>query len=738
MFSRSLFLLLLIATLPITASAQAAPSTLDAPLREAAQRLKVKDYRGATDLARTAKDCPEKELLCGVAALRLEQWPEAIDLLGQAARDLPLLTDYALEWQAEALFAAARYDEALVAVSKVLQNWSDGPLARKAYRLKSDILFARGDYRTALGGYLKFVELYPSGSDSIASLYQIALCYKELGEQRQAVQELRTLWLLYPASPVAAQAEEMLDMLAKQGVAATPYTSDELFKRASTLYNLGRYDKAVEALNRIPRQDGATDFNTRLDLKTGQAQYRARRFRDALQTFGSLLDRQLKTSFHDEACFWQAKALDRTGQQDQAIIVYLALAGSTPPSELADDALLEIAYIDKFRGRYLDELKTLETILSRYPTTRLKPRIQWEDAWARYNTKDYRGAAAYFQLVASSAEYREKALYWQGRALKEAGEADSAAQCFTALAEEFPVSFYTFQLRAAGNGKEAGLIAALREPLASLALPGGYERTKALMNIGLWDEARKELALAVRKIPRHPKTLQGVARLYLEMDDYAAAAALFRSGPPRSFDSDTLLTWNILYPRAFHQTVAQQSSEQGVPEELIYAIIKAESSFSPKVVSPAGAVGLMQIMPATAKSLSKERESAAVRARLTEPQFNIRLGVKHLLDLLNRYNGNVVSAIAAYNAGATPVDRWRNKLTYDQEDEFIENIPYYETREYVKKVLTGARLYRFLYDDLSKSPLGVLAPPASSPPLPVPAAGPGSREEKISRNNTPH
>lgn len=718
MFSRRLYVLLLILTLPLAASAQPLLASLDQQLQNAAQRLRIKDYRGASELARTAKDCPEKELICGVAALRLEQWPDAVELLGKAAQDFPLLADYALEWQAEALFATARYDEAFAVVTKLLHTWPDAPLARKAFRLKPDIQFARGDFRDALNSYLKFVELYPTGNDAITSLYQIALCYKELGDSARAVQELRTLWLDYPASPVALQAEDMLAALAKQGYAAAPYTSDELFRRGCTLYSLGRYPKAIETLGRIPRENQPADFLARVDLKTGQAQYRARRFRDSLQTFSSLLDRSLKSSCRDEARFWQARALDRTGQEDQAVAAYLTLAGSSPPSEFADDAMLEVAYIYKFRGRYRDELKFLEAILAQYPSTKLKSRIQWEDAWARYNTKDYRGAAASFQVVTASSEFREKALYWQGRALEESGDKSSAANCFATLSDEFPVSFYTLQLR---TDKDTGLIAANREPMALLALPAGYERTKALISVGLWDEARKELAVTAKKSPRTSRTLQGIARLYLEMDNYAAAAALFRAGVPRRFEPDTLLMWNILYPRAYRQTVARLASERGIPEELVYAIIKAESSFSPGVVSPAGAIGLMQIMPATAKSLAKDREGVSVRSRLTEPQFNIRLGVKHMLDLLTRYNGNVVSAIAAYNAGATPVDRWRHNLVYDQEDEFIENIPYYETREYVKKVLTTARLYRLLYDDLSKSAPDVVSPmslPAVAPAAP--------------------
>jgi soluble lytic murein transglycosylase len=124
--------------------------------------------------------------------------------------------------------------------------------------------------------------------------------------------------------------------------------------------------------------------------------------------------------------------------------------------------------------------------------------------------------------------------------------------------------------------------------------------------------------------------------------------------------------------------------------------MRAESGFNPVVKSPAGAIGLMQLMPATAKATAREK-GAFDPLQLTVPDYNIKLGTRHFRDLMKSYDGDVIYSIAAYNAGSSAVERWRKNLKGLAKDEFIESIPYQETRDYVKKVYASAATYRQLY-----------------------------------------
>jgi soluble lytic murein transglycosylase len=169
-------------------------------------------------------------------------------------------------------------------------------------------------------------------------------------------------------------------------------------------------------------------------------------------------------------------------------------------------------------------------------------------------------------------------------------------------------------------------------------------------------------------------------------------------------DAMTPYAWAILYPNGFRESVSRHASVAGISEHLTFALIRAESNFSPSVTSPVGAIGLMQLMPATARDTAKGLGETITVSRLHRPDLNVKIGTRYLKELLVRFNGNVVSAVAAYNAGSTPVQRWRKKHPTLREDEFIESIPYPETREYVKKVMAAAEIYRHLYRPSDTSP----------------------------------
>ncbi|ABB31611.1 Lytic transglycosylase catalytic [Geobacter metallireducens RCH3] len=696
MLNRLLLATALLLCLAVSASSQNLTPTLDEKLAKAAVRLKLKDNRGALDNATDAADSPEKHLIAGVAAYRLEEWVNAAELLGKAAKELPLVADYPLFWEADALYRIARHDEALETVKRLLHERPESPLVRRARMLQADILFARGDLKEAQAVYIRFVESYPSGRDSLTAIYQAARCREGLGDKAKAVQELRNLWLAYPASPVAEDAEEALRQLERQGFPAAPYTPDELFRRASTLYSLGRFQQAVKTFDAIPLANQSADFIARVTFKSGQALYKARQRKDAERTFARLLEKELKPSLAEETRFWHAKALEGIGKSDDAVNAYLKIAEASPRGELANEALLEAAFIRKFQGRYQEELPLLDRLLVAATDVKLRQRATWEAAWARYGTKDFRGAADAFKALQTIPEYRERALYWHGRALEGAGDKEGAAASLARVQEESPLSFYGRRACTALNTIEETPSLAAEPAALSLPMPAGYERIKLLIAVGLHDEARKELASVRKKNGLKQKSLLGVARLYLEMEDYNSAAAIYRDNLPRRIDRDSLTQWGLLYPKAFREAVTRQATDHGVAEELVYGVIRAESTFSPTVVSPVGAVGLMQLMPATARAMVNGK-GANISTRLTDPAFNINLGVRHLKGLLNQYHGNTVAAVAAYNAGSTPVDRWRRTLPYQRDDEFIENIPYYETREYVKKVLANAEIYRALY-----------------------------------------
>jgi soluble lytic murein transglycosylase len=153
------------------------------------------------------------------------------------------------------------------------------------------------------------------------------------------------------------------------------------------------------------------------------------------------------------------------------------------------------------------------------------------------------------------------------------------------------------------------------------------------------------------------------------------------------------------YPLAFWKSVQQYASQRGIDPYLVVALIRQESLFDPRARSSAAALGLMQLLPSTARRMAKEiGMDAPSPENLYEPEVNLALGTQYLKDLLERYSNNWFKAIAAYNAGESAVDRWEKEIATEDIEEFVERIPYSETRGYVKLVMRNHRIYKKLYD----------------------------------------
>jgi soluble lytic murein transglycosylase len=264
------------------------------------------------------------------------------------------------------------------------------------------------------------------------------------------------------------------------------------------------------------------------------------------------------------------------------------------------------------------------------------------------------------------------------------------------LLDEYPAGFYATWYRTQKNILDVREPLGLRNGVNELPLIPGFEKPRLLAALGFAEESRVEMAAARKKAGDKKALFPGLARIYLETQDYSSAIALFLQNRPVKWDKASLPLWSAGYPLVYSDLVARDTAANGLSEGLIYGLIRAESGFSPAVKSPAGAIGLMQLMPATAKATAREK-GAFNPQNLTLPEYNIKLGTRHFRDLMKDYNGEVIYSIAAYNAGANAVDRWRNNTKGLVMDEFIESIPYQETRDYVKKVYASAETYRKLY-----------------------------------------
>ncbi len=660
----------------------------DERLERAAQQLRNRQYEEALQSSLQAPASGRRSLMAGISLMRLNKPEEALPHLQEAERSYPLLTDHAAALRAQALFALKRYRDAAEIAARTARNSRAAALSRQMEKLTADALFEAGDLTAALAAYRQFSARHSLGGDSVDARYQAALCREQLGEQAAALDEYRVIWLHYPAAPQAEKVRQTLKRLNQENA----FSPEELYQRATLLLAAGRANDAAWALAAIPRNDLSPDLLARIELKSGQAASKQRNYTLAEQ-FLARAAQSHNQAIRDEARLALARVEERTNQSERALARLLSLASER--GSLADDALLEAGFVHKHAGRFSESNLLFERLAHDFPTSELAGRASWEAAWSHYLAGELQPAADAFQRLLQDSTYRERSLYWYARTLVRQNKSQNAELFYKQLLNEYPFGFYAAWHRnqqQQATGWEP-LSASQPEP----SLPTGSERILALVSCGLMEDARTELA-ALKSAAPPQQMAAGFARLHLLADDPHGAIVTFHQNRPERWERQSLPFWALGYPRPYGDLFSKHATANRLPESLVLALAKAESSFRPAVKSPVGAIGLMQLMPATARMTAGYKGSKPYNPLwLVDPEYNIRLGTKHLRELLDQFHQDTVFTLAAYNAGAGAVNRWRKNFGSLERDEFIENIPYQETRDYVKKIVAHIAVYQSLY-----------------------------------------
>ncbi|HUR28014.1 MAG TPA: lytic transglycosylase domain-containing protein, partial [Planctomycetota bacterium] len=293
------------------------------------------------------------------------------------------------------------------------------------------------------------------------------------------------------------------------------------------------------------------------------------------------------------------------------------------------------------------------------------------------------------------------AVYWAGRAWSSLGDTAAARARWRTVLAPRPVSWY-------------GLLAARRlsvdAPIPAVApdsfveypvLNAALARAALLDTLGFAPEAKLEYDQMASDADESVERLLATAAAFRERRMASRSINLARRALARGAPDDQRVN-RLLYPITQREALRAESKANGLDPVLVAALIRQESSFEPAAVSPAGALGLMQVMPNVGRLLAKGAGFPVWDVNLLEqPDVNIQLGTRHLAELMRGYS-EVGHALAAYNAGQSRVTRWRAKGGADDIEVFVERIPYVETRDYVRIIERNQAMYRALYgEDLS-------------------------------------
>jgi len=363
-------------------------------------------------------------------------------------------------------------------------------------------------------------------------------------------------------------------------------------------------------------------------------------------------------------------------------------------------------------GKIFEELHQLDSaraqyrrLTARYPGSDAAEEARFRIPWTLYLARDYRGAAPAFQSGAARAKdpiNRDMCEYWHARALEKAGDAAGARAIFEKLADSTDSNYYPeLASRRVAASRPDLPAASAPDPQydASLTVSGVAEyhmaRLRTLRALGLKELEPEELKAleehAGGTIEMRRFVLAGFASADAWYDAIVAATHMEKNG-----QLSHPVAERVRYPRAYWDLFSSASTRLALDPYLVLALSRQESLFNPMATSSSNARGLMQLIPSTAKKMANEQGMDTEKIRLYDPSVNVQLGTAYLKNLFAMFNGDAFRAVAAYNAGENAVSKWVAKSP-GPDDEWVENIAYKETREYVKKVIGGRREYLLLY-----------------------------------------
>jgi soluble lytic murein transglycosylase len=429
-------------------------------------------------------------------------------------------------------------------------------------------------------------------------------------------------------------------------------------------------------------------------------------YADLLAATGRLADaaRAYRAAASDSALgrlaiYRRARVLVRLG--DPGATTALSGFAETYPSDTAAPTALYVLGDALFdRGDWSGTARWFGELIARYPSDTRASLARFRLAARAYREGLLDSAAALYQSeISAPGPQRTGARFWLGKVTLARGDSAGARAIWRALAREDSLGYYGLRARRETDLPPLAIVpAAATASAPSLPPPAGVgaglARLDTLMLAGLDSEAQLEVRAV---LARPPQDLEAVlawsAGLGLRGFGSAAVRLGWQAFIKAPGDARVL---RAIYPWPARAALEAEAQEFGVDATLLVAIVRQESVFDVEALSPAGARGLAQLTPGTAAITARGLDVTFYPQWITVPDLNLHLGAAHLAELLRRYP-RLEAAIAAYNAGPSPVNRWLEREGADDPDQFIELIPYPETRAYVRSVLRNRELYRALY-----------------------------------------
>ncbi len=638
---------------------------------------------------------PEMRYVRARAAIGAGDAARAIPLLSGLEATLPLLVDDVARWRAEAQLVVGPYAEAAAYFAKSTKP-RDLSKAAIAYDKAGDAANSRRSADLAVATAAKSKN---GGREEARARMERARIAQARSGNAAAEPDYRWVAVHTPSSPDGRAATAALEHMKK------PLLPKERLQAIDGLVSAGSPD-AVSEIERMSKEPSAT--KPELGHQRAMALFKARNYPEAAKAFQAAARGSGKAGHDGEEWFYAARSLARSERDDDAIKSYVTVATRYARTTWGEKAQYQAARLYLQNGRFAEATKAYTTYLTAYKKGPSRDDAEYERALAQLSSGEAPAARKSLsdQAHRASGDEAAKLHELEGVAALRAGDKAGATAIWTELSRNAPFSWAALTSRA-----RLASVGAPVPPLIEPALTGGAGKLtpklppapSLLASIGLDGDAETRLLAGEREAsaPYAGREGEALCDLYGQL---SRAKRRYRVGInlvsasylQRAPGESDRWTWDCLYPRPFAAGVRPLESEHGLPTGLLHALMRQESGFDPAIVSPASAVGLMQLMPSTAKQAAGEMAIDYDPDRLTSPDFNLRVGAFYLNKLFKMFQSQVVLASAAYNAGPKAVSHWVIAGADNDVDLWVARIPYDETRTYVARVSQNLARYQWL------------------------------------------
>jgi soluble lytic murein transglycosylase len=660
-------------------------------------------YAGVTKYAHlhTGEAAAAAYLALGHAYLADRRFAEAGENLRLARQAGQELADYADFLGAQADHEAGNEAAAEALLHGFADRHEDSIFNPQVPELEANVLLTLNNAPAAQ-------QVLAAGADSSTRAgYQLAQGQVAfaMGQTQQAEQVFKRLLLSHPLSSDAQIARAKLTAMG----AESTLTVTELRSLGDAYYNAGHYADAEDQYRALAQKSGLdADARNGFAVDAAACEWKLKKLTPAqVQGLADTNDEHGARRLY----LLMELARNRNDQEDQQRIVTL-MESRFPHSPWLAEALFSSGNMYMLRKDYSTAVTYYGYLATHLPESKNAATAHWRAAWLSYRQGLYADASKLFdeqiKLYPNDKE-TASAIYWRGRLFETLDHkpADAVAN-YRTLVRVYQHFFYAQMARqrltSLGNAipvseSQLDRIQAPPVPVLEDSFPVDsphLAKARLLANAGLSEYIPQEIAADPDSASW---SALAEAQIYASYGEtYRAMRALKKALPyaaSASIKSIPLAYWRILFPKTWWDTIKTESAKNNLDPYMVASLIRQESEFNPTVISYANAYGLMQIEPSTGKQLAREEGIAHFQTfQLLDPEMNIRLGCRYLRQMLDKVGGVPEYAFAAYNAGDNRVVDWESAGPYSGIDEFVESIPFTQTREYVEAILRNEETYR--------------------------------------------